>query len=133
MPEANVEIVRRAYDGWSRDDFSSAEEVFHPDIDWRTSGKWPGFKPAYRGLKGVREFWDTMKEAWEHSTIHVDRMLQANDVLLCVGRFEAVGRASGVKVELPFWHVWEIDGGQVVKYTAHQSSDAAFKAAGLQE
>jgi hypothetical protein len=48
-----------------------------------------------------------------------------------VVRFEAVGKHSGAKVELPFVNVFELEGGLIVKFTPYDSLEAALDAAGL--
>ena len=124
--------MHRVYEGWNRDDFAVAEELFHPDIEWHTSGVFPGFKPVYRGIEGVREFWGTMKDAWEHMTIRVERTLDEDDGNVVVAvRFEAKGKQSGVPVELVFANLWQLRDGLVVRFASYPSFEMALEAAGL--
>ena len=45
----NLELVRRAYDVWNRDELGPWLEVLHPDLEWHTSGVFPDLDPVYRG------------------------------------------------------------------------------------
>ena len=49
-------------------------------------------------------------------------------------RFEAVGRGSGAKVELPYIaNVYELRDGLIVKFTTYYSLEEALEAVGLSE
>jgi ketosteroid isomerase-like protein len=34
MSQENVEIVRRAYDAWNREDLDAFLSIVHPDAEW---------------------------------------------------------------------------------------------------
>jgi ketosteroid isomerase-like protein len=52
MSQENIEVVRSAFAAWNRGDLDAWLETFHPRAEWRTSGAFPGFKPAYYGDDG---------------------------------------------------------------------------------
>ena len=55
MPEReNVELVRRAYDAWNRDDMDACLALMDPEVEWHTTGRLPDVEPVYRGHEGVR-------------------------------------------------------------------------------
>ena len=97
----DIELLRWLYDAWNAKDFEAARPYIDPDIVWRPSGRFPGFEPVYHGPEGVRDFWQTMN-------------------------FDAIGKESGVRVELPVAHVWRVSDGQVVSYSAHTTFDEAL-------
>src|SRR5438034_53079 len=60
--------------------------------------------------------------------------LAGGDNVVTVVRFEAVGKESGAKVELPFLtNVIEVKDGLIVKFTAYYSLAQALDVAGLSE
>jgi len=68
VSQANVEIVKRSYDGINDayktgDYLRPIEEVCHPDVVLRTSGMFPE-SGEYRGYDGLREFTRTQAEAF---------------------------------------------------------------------
>jgi ketosteroid isomerase-like protein len=121
MSRANVEVVRRAYEAWNRQDLDTFLSIVHPDAEW--SGPrdlFLGMKDVYRGHTGVREWWNAAKEPWEYFKSHVQRILAGGDKVVTVVRFEAVGKESGAKVELPFLtNVIEVKDGLIVKFNAY--------------
>jgi ketosteroid isomerase-like protein len=138
MSRASVEVVRRAYEAWNRQDLEAFLLVVHPDAEWGGEGADDLFlgisRSVYHGHAGVREWWNAAKEPWEYFKSHVQRILAGGDKVVTVVRFEAVGKESGAKVELPFLtNVIELKDGLVVKFNAYYSLDEALDAAGLSE
>jgi len=131
MAGENAERVRRLYDAWNDDDFGAAAAAIHPDVEWRPSGTFPRFRSLYRGREGVHEFWVTMKEAWDHFTIHIEQLVEDGDVVVTDVRFDAAGKVSGVRVDLAFAHVWELEDGLIARYSSHPTFDEAVAAAGV--
>lgn len=109
--------------------------VVHPDAEWRgPDDLFLGIKSVYRGHAGVREWWNAVKEPWDYFKSHVQRIFAGGDKVVTVVRFEAVGKESGAKVELPFLtNVVELKDGLIVKFNAYYSLDEALDAAGLSE
>ena len=131
MPREPLETVRAMYAAWNADEWEAARACLHPEVEWRTSGLFPGFEPVYHGHDGVRAFWDSMKEAWKYFTIDIEQSFaQGHSVVLGV-RFEAAGKESGVRVDLRFAHVWEVRDGLVVQYSSHPELKQALEVAGL--
>ena len=132
MTREHAEVLRAIYDAWNRDDLEDGLRSLHPDIEWRSSGVFPGFEPVYRGHAGVTEYWRTLKEAWDYFTIEIEEMITAGAKVVTAVRFDAVGRESGVNVELRFAHVWEFKDRLAIRYGAYESLPEARAAAGLE-
>jgi len=126
MASQDVELLRRMYDAWNADDFEAARPYMHPDIVWRTSGRFPGFEPVYHGPEGVREFWRAFMEAWEQMRIEIGRIVEESGQVVIGVHFDAIGRESGARVELPFAHLWRVEDGKIVAYSAHPTFDEAL-------
>jgi ketosteroid isomerase-like protein len=135
MSQENLEIVRRAYQAWNSDDLDAFLSLVHPDAEWRGPGDlFLGIDSLYRGHAGVREWWNATKEPWDYFKSHIERTLEEGDNVVTVVRFEAVGRGSGVKVELPFLtNVIGLRGGLIVKFNAYYSLEQALETLGLSE
>jgi ketosteroid isomerase-like protein len=134
MSQENVEIVRCVYEAWNRDDLDAALLLMHPDVELHNpDALFLGTESVYYGHAGVRDWWVAAKEPWEYFKSHIERTLEEGDKVVTVVRFEALGRESGAKVELPFTNVWELRSGLIVKFGAYYSQDDALEAAGLSE
>jgi len=60
--------------------------------------------------------------------------LDQDDMAVTLVRFEAVGRESGAKVELPhIANVWRLRGRLVVSFDAYRYFEEALEAVGLRE
>ena len=129
---SSAHLVQRAYDAWNRDDFEAARAMVHPDVEWRSSGVFPGLEPVYRGEAGVRDWWQQLREPFERFTVEIERLIEREGRALVVAqvRFRAVGKESGAPVDLQFANVWEFRDGLIVRYRAYASVDEALAAVG---
>lgn len=128
---SSADLVRRAYDTWNRDDFDSARLMMHPEVEWYSSGAFPGLPDVSRGPDEVHRWWMALKEPWERFTIHVEGLWEEGPRAVSAVRFEAVGRESGVGVELQFANTWEFENDLIRCFRSYVSLDAARAAAGL--
>jgi ketosteroid isomerase-like protein len=123
-----VALLRRFYDAWNRDDFDALSALLHPDIEWRSSGVFPGLEPVYRGQRQVRQWWDAVHEPFEEFTIRLDEVREVEGELAACVRFRAVGRESGAPVDLPFVHVVTFEDGLIRRISSHVSVEKALAA-----
>jgi uncharacterized protein len=134
MSRENVEVVHRVYDAWNRDDLEAARSLLDPDVELRPGGFFVGMKPFYEGHPGLREWWQAAKEPWSYFRSHIDRTVDAGDLVVTLVHFEAVGRESGVRVELPsVANAWKLRDGRVVRFWAYRSVEEALEAVGLRQ
>ena len=124
-----MEMVRRLYGAWDRDDFETFRASLHPDVEWHSSGRFPGLEPVYHGPDGVRDWWVAVKEPFEEWTIELERVREVEGWLVAEVRFHAVGKESGVAVDLPFAHVFEFEGELIRRYWSEDSVERALAAA----
>ncbi len=135
MSQENVEIVRRVYEAWNRDDLDAVLLFIHPDFELRQPPDlFLGVESAYCGHAGLRAWWATVKEPWVSLKSHIERTLDGGDAVVSVVQLEGVGRESGAKVALPsFANAWTLRSRLVVTMTAYYSLDEALEAVGLWE
>ena len=60
-PGDHVDVLRRGHEAFNRGDIDAASEVFSEDIEWGTTGLWPGMGGSYRGLQGLKEWTDAIR------------------------------------------------------------------------
>jgi ketosteroid isomerase-like protein len=133
MSEENVEIVRALYAAWSADDLDTVLEVYHPEVELRTSGSFPDLEPSYGGHSGVRLFWDAMLAPWDSFQIDVERVVEGDECAAVAIRFRARGKVSDALTDMRQGHVLRFKDGRVAKVSFHNSLDEALEAAGLSE
>ncbi len=128
-----MEAVRRGFDAWNRGDVEGWLEPLHPEVEFRTSGLYPGTDPVYRGHDGMRRFWTSFREPWELLQIRVDEARDTGEgVVVILGAFEAEAR-DGMSVQREAaWTFW-FNGDLVTQGQTHPSWQEALEAVGLSE
>ena len=136
MSQENIEIARRCFDAWSRDDLDGFLVEIDPEVVWHTAieGAAEGEDMVYRGHDGVRQVWEDYRgdvfsriELWETEVIDLGASV------LRLGRLRVTGRTSGVEIESEFaQHVLMRD-GLIVSSRDYLSHAEAQEAAGLSE
>jgi ketosteroid isomerase-like protein len=122
--------MRRGYGAWSRDDFEAFRKMLHPDVEWHSSGAFPGLEPVYHGHEGVAKWYRTLREPFETFTIEPLEFTEHGDALVVDVTFHAVGKESGVEVRLPFAHVFWFEGDLIRRYASYRTLDEALAQVG---
>ncbi len=134
MSQENVEIVRRAYDAFSRHDLDAFTELTDPDVVFE-SLIFEAEGGVFHGHEGVRDFFGKLSEvfgeSWRSEITGVEEIGSA--FLITESRAVATGDAGGVTVEQTFWQASEVRQGQVVWWKFCRSQAEALEAVGLRE
>jgi ketosteroid isomerase-like protein len=131
MSEENVEVVRRLYARWNQTHGVPPLDSIDPDIDVEFRGGILDGK--YRGHAGVTEALETFWSSFDESRIDVESCVASGDDVLVRLRYFARGKASGVEVDAPGWHVWTVRDGKAVRWLVLGTEREALEAAGLSE
>jgi ketosteroid isomerase-like protein len=125
MSEQNVELIRRIYDAWEREESARefiAEDVEYVNPDYAVEG---GTRRGRGSFRVVREIYDDFK-------VRIDRYIDAGgDDVVVLGYYTASGAGSGVPVEGEHGYVWTVRDGQAVRFQWFQSHREALDVAGL--
>jgi uncharacterized protein len=132
MSQENREIARAGYEAWSRGDLEAMLAMLDEDVEFWTSGLFPGLEPVYRGHDGIRRYWEDFRSPWRSLRIEIDHFRQQGDQVVVLGTFEAVGR-DGLTVHRQAANVLTLRNGLAIRITAHATWEAALEAAGLSE
>jgi ketosteroid isomerase-like protein len=113
----NVELVKRSYEAFARDDMDGVLGDMHPDIEWHQAQGLPhgGF---YKGLDEVRRnIFDPLDEEWwDEFTATPDEFLDAGDEVVVIGRYRGTAKQTGKALDVPFVHVWTIADDKAVRF-----------------
>jgi ketosteroid isomerase-like protein len=134
MSREDVELVRLAWDAWSRGDLDGVFAVFAEDVVFDTTHiqDWPETEAV--GHAGFRRFLTEWLEVWDAFEVGVDEIIAAPD-----GRVVALfwqrgrGRQSGLGMDVKWAQIATISEGKAVRLEMYDSRDEALKAAGLSE
>jgi ketosteroid isomerase-like protein len=129
-----VEIIRRTYAGWRRNDPAVFDTIdpaieLHPDRE----ASWVGVNRVYRGHDGLVEYLRSVYEAFEDYRPEVESFLDAGDKVVTLAVERGRGRGSGVEVESTRTaHVWTMRDGRAIRLDLYQDRSRALKAVGLE-
>jgi uncharacterized protein len=127
MAKANAELIKNAYDAFSRGDIPGAMAAFAEDIFWHVPGRGP-LSHDYRGHAEVLGFFGHFMEL-SHGTfrLQVDDVLAKGDrvVVFCTESAQRGGRSWSA----PQVHVWTVRDGKAEafwEYEGDQQGDDEF-------
>jgi ketosteroid isomerase-like protein len=127
MSEENVELVRRIYEAWGREE--SARDFLAEDIEY--------INPSYAvepGTRHGRKSFAVIRETYGDFEIRVERYIDAGEEgVVVLAHYRGSGQGSGVPVAGEHGYVWTVRGGRAVRFRWFQSHREALEAAGLSE
>jgi ketosteroid isomerase-like protein len=127
MSQQNVDLVRRIYDAWDREE--SAREFISEDVEYVN----PGYA-VEPGIRHGRASFRVVRETYEDFRVTIARFVDAGgDDVLVLARYTASGRGSGVPLEGEHGYVWTVRDGQAVRFQWFQSHREALEAAGVED
>ena len=125
MSEENVDLVRRIYEAWDREE--SARDFISAEVEY--------VNPAYAvegGTRVGRASFRVVRETYEDFRIAIESFVDAGggDVVV-LAHYTASGRGSGVPLAGEHGYVWTVRDGQAVRFCWFNSHREALEAAGL--
>jgi len=130
----NVELLLLGYEAFNMGDLSQAESLVTADVEWGTTGTFPGIEGVYRGPEAMQAWTDAIRSAWEWFEVSLAEVVRdEDDLLVVVERIRGRGRLSGVAVEMRTYAVYSIEDGKLRMRKAFNTREAALGAAGLRE
>jgi len=116
MSRENVEVLRRAHAAFNQGDFISLREVLVENVEWGTTGAWPGVDALYRGPDGVERWARDILSVWEVFEVGIDEVLaEAADSVLVTERLNGRGAGSGAQVEYRVFSAYWFRDGRIFK------------------
>jgi ketosteroid isomerase-like protein len=136
MSQQNVEIARRGFEAWQRDDFDAWLSYIDPDVEWLTAIE-RGLGRAgnvFHGHEGMREFWSLWRTEVDDFWAESDEIRDlGGERVLHLAHIQFRGRASGIMVESHLALVVTIRDGKIVRSEDYLSHKEAPEDVGLSE
>ena len=132
MSQENVDLVRRAYEAFGRGDLEAALADFDPGVEIEDH-ELTLDTVTYQGREGFVKMVTTVNEGFEDVRYTPEDFTDAGTQVLVAVLRTGKGSASGVAVEEPQWHVFDIENQTVVKLRIFVERSEALEALGLRE
>ena len=130
MSREDVELVRRAYDAYAREEFAEAGSAYSEDTLWDVTR----FRPdegVHRGLAELTKYITSWRQTWAEHSFALERAVDAGDRVVAVIRESGTGRASGASVTIRYGQVIRVREGKIVETVVYADPADAFAAAGV--
>ena len=106
--------------------------TLHPDLEYVTTGVFPGLDPVYHGHDGFIRFWQEFRHIWESLSIESHEARDCGERVLLHLRFNGRGR-DGVEVRRKVASVATIRAGVIMRQENYGDWTTALEAVGLSE
>jgi ketosteroid isomerase-like protein len=130
VPRRHVDTIQIGYDGFNRGDLTEARAILSKDVEWRTTGSFPGVEGVYHGPEALDEWMDAMRAEWQQFDVSLAEVLaEREDAVVVAERLRGRGRESGAEVEMPTYAVYCFNSeGKVTLREGFTSADEALAA-----
>jgi ketosteroid isomerase-like protein len=130
-----LEAFRRGVEAGNRGDVETLLQELDPEVEWHSAlhALLGGEQTVFRGHDGVREMFRDAYEAFGAIRIEISEIRDLGDRLVAIGRYRAVGKASGAETLTPFALVTEIKNGKTTSVRGYLDPKDALEAVGLRE
>jgi len=127
---SHIELTERGYRAWNEDDLDSLLAICHPEVEYHSSGVFPGLQSIYEGKQGIRRWWADFHEPWKQIKVIPERIAERPDGVAVLVRFEGTGR-QGIETTMQFINTLEIRDGLAYRFGARPPNDEAIRELGL--
>jgi ketosteroid isomerase-like protein len=123
-------MAERGYAAWNDDDLEALLAICHDEVEYHTSGVFPGLQPVYRGKEGIGGWWNDFHEPWKQIKVIPERIAERPDGVAVLIRFEGIGR-QGIETTMRFINTIEIRDGLARRFDSQPVTDEAIRELGL--
>ena len=123
-----MEIVREAWNAYSRGDYDRVEGFHDPHIVVITLED-----GVVYGNDAVLANYKRWNEAWEVAETTLEAVIGRGDRVFLTARFQGRGRASGIEIDTHLYEVYTLRDGKVLRIDEYEHRAQALEAAGLSQ
>jgi ketosteroid isomerase-like protein len=127
---SHTELTKRGYRAWNEEDLEGLLAICHPQVEYYTSGVFPGLQPVYRGKEGIGVWWNDFHEPWSQIKVIPERIAERPDGVAVLIRFEGTGR-QGIQTTMRFINTIEIRDGLAHRFHSQPPTEEAIREFGL--
>ena len=128
----NVEIMRAAYAAFAEGDVPAVVGAMAPNIVWNEAENFPyaDGNPFVGPEAVVQGVFAKLMEDWDFWTLDIERMLDAGDNVVVLGRYKAKHSETGTDLDAQFAHIWWLEDGKITRFQQYADTYQALRACG---
>ncbi len=131
MPTTPKEMVERIYTAFGEGDIAALTADFSADIVWNEAENYPyADRNPYRGVDQVLELFGRIAADWERFSVKVEKMIEGENHVVMLGRYQGIYRNTGTQVDAQAVHVWTFANGKIVQFQQYADTLAFARATG---
>jgi ketosteroid isomerase-like protein len=132
MPDADFDVIRRAWAAFSRNDEDAIRRELHRAVEIVPFGA-AMEGASYCGPDEVIRWWrEEILTVWETFETLPEQFLPVGEQILVTGRWRARGKGSGVSLERPAVWVVTVRAGKIVSWRTYTDLSQARREVGLE-
>lgn len=125
-----IDILRRAYAAFNRNDIPAAVEALDPQVEWIEPADFPG-GGTYHGPAGVMEYLTQSRAGWAEGRSEPERFIVAGDKIIVFVHARVRPQGSDAWRERHLADVFTFRDGRVVHMPAFANRREALEWAGV--
>jgi ketosteroid isomerase-like protein len=132
MSQANVDLLREAFDAFNREGVDAIIEILDPEFEAVAPPELTVEPDTYKGHAGIRRYFDSFYEVMEEVHFYPQEFIDAGDKVVVPMVLWAKGRGTGIEAEQRIVQVWTIRQGKATRVENYADRAAALEAVGLE-
>jgi ketosteroid isomerase-like protein len=125
--QANISLLKQAYDAYDKGDIPRLLGLFAQDVEWdMPEVEGIPFTGKRRGVDQVAEFFRVMAECQEPREFKPDQFIGQDDQVIVLGHGTFTVKATGAEYSSDWCHVFRVAGGKIASFKEY---DDTYKAA----
>lgn len=130
MAQAEIEMVRSAYEAVNRGDWDAAFRHAHSDFEWKTDDRLLN-AGTYRGRAEISRFLEDQREPFEDMFAVPEEFFEQGNRIVVFVRMRSRPKGSTRFSESYIAHLWTFRDGKATRCEAFAAREQALEAVGL--
>jgi hypothetical protein len=127
--QANISLLKQAYDAYDKGDIPRLLGLFAQDVDWEVPEvEGIPFTGKRRGVDQVAEFFRVMADCQEPREFKPDQFIAQGDQVVVLGHGTFAVKATGAQFSGDWCHVFRVAGGKIASFKEYDDTHQAAQA-----
>ncbi len=126
----NYEAIRAHYAASDRKDVEGMMAPITPQTVWTEMDGFP-YAGTYVGPEAIiAGVFKRIGEEWDDYAFALERLIDGGSTIVGIGTYTGAYRSTGRAMRARVTHVWDMDGGKVVRFEQFTDTELVAKAVG---